>query len=326
MKPFRERNPIPIGIAGLAVLLLGMVAAFNVQHLPFIGGGTTYHAELSDASGLNNGDDVRIAGVKIGQVTGVSLAGDHVDVAFRVDSGADFGTETAASVRIKTLLGQKYLALDPQGPGQLAPGHAIPLSRTEPAFDVPEAFGGLASHIERIDTARLAKSFDTISATFRDSPPQVKATLTGLQRLSTTVASRDAQLRSLLAHADTVTGVLASRDTELVKLIGDGDLLLRMVEARRDAIHRLLVQTTALSRQLVGLVRDNQAQLAPALAHLQQVVDILQRNESAIDHSIKLLGPFVRNFTDTLGNGRWFDTIVANLPPTPVTIGPGSSG
>jgi phospholipid/cholesterol/gamma-HCH transport system substrate-binding protein len=325
MTPFRERNPVPIGIVGLALLLVALVAAFNVQDLPLIGGGTTYHAELTDASGLTKGDDVRIAGVKVGQVESVRLAGDHVDVAFRITSGADFGTQTSAAVRIKTLLGQKYLALDPAGPGQLSSSTPIPLARTQPAFDVPQAFAGLSSTIDRIDTAQLAKSFDTIAATFKNSPPQVKAALTGLQRLSRTIASRDDQLRQLLQHADTVTGVLASRDAEVLKLVNDGDLLLKTVESRRAAIHRLLTQTTALSDQLVGLVRDNQAQLQPSLAHLAQVESILQSNEANLDRTIKLLAPFVRNFTDTLGNGRWFDTIVANLPPAPDSPGIGSS-
>ena len=326
MTPFRERNPVPIGIAGLLALALALVAAFNVQSLPFIGGGTTYHAQLSDASGLAKGDDVRVAGVKVGQVTSVSLDGDHVDVAFRVDRGRHFGSRTGASVRIKTLLGQKYLAVEPDGPGRLSPSQAIPLSRTRPAFDVPAAFQGLASRIDRIDTRQLAASFDTIAATFRNSPPEVKAALTGLQRLSRTIASRDDQLHELLRHADGVTGVLAARDAELVKLIDDGDLLLRVVEQRRAAIHRLLVGTTALSRQLVGLVRDNQAQMGPALAHLNDVLAILRRNEANIDRTLTVLAPFVRNFTDALGNGRWFDTIVANVPPAPDSPGLGSSG
>jgi phospholipid/cholesterol/gamma-HCH transport system substrate-binding protein len=325
MKPFRERNPIPIGIVGLALLVLGLVAAFNVQNLPLIGGGTTYHAELADASGLAKGNDVRIAGVKVGRVDSVDLVGDHVDVAFRITSDADFGTETGASVRIKTLLGQKYLALDPKGPGQLSSSTPIPLSRTQPAFDVPQAFAGLSRHIDRIDTAELARSLDTIAATFKNSPPQVKAALTGLQRLSRTVASRDDELRDLLRHADTVTGVLASRDAELVKLIDDGDLLLKTVEARRAAIHRLLTQTSALSNQLVGLVRDNRAQLQPALAHLAQVTSTLQSNEANLDRTIKLLAPFVRDFADTLGSGHWFDTIVANLPPAPDAPGLGAT-
>jgi phospholipid/cholesterol/gamma-HCH transport system substrate-binding protein len=326
MTPFRERNPVPIGIAGLLVLALALVAAFNVQRLPLIGGGTTYHAELSDASGLGKGDDVRVAGVKVGQVTGIRLAGDHVDVAFRVRDGLRLGTRTGASVRIKTLLGQKYLAVEPDGPGRLPAGAAIPVARTRPAFDVPQAFQGLASRIDRIDTEQLARSFDTIAATFKDSPPEVTSALTGLQRLARTIASRDDQLRELLRHADGVTGVLAARDAELVKLVDDGDLLLRVVEQRRAAIHRLLVGTTALSRQLVGLVRDNQARLGPALAHLHQVVAILQRNEASIDRTLKVLAPFVRNFADALGNGRWFDTIVANIPPAPDSPGVGGGG
>ena len=327
MTPFRERNPMPIGIAGLLALFLALLAAFNVQRLPLIGaGGTTYRAELSDASGLAAGDDVRIAGVKVGRVSGLALAGGHVVVSFRVDSGTRLGDATGASVRIKTLLGQKFLALAPAGSGRLSPDRPIPLARTRAAFDVPQAFSGLADRVQRIDTGQLARSFDTISTAFRDAPPEVASALTGLQRLSRTVASRDEQLRTLLRHADAVTGVLADRNTELVRLIDDGDLLLRTVEQRRAAIHRLLVGVDTLSRQLVGLVGDNRAQLAPALAHLQRVVTILRTNEANIDRTVKLLAPFVRGFSDALGTGHWFDTVVANLPPSSNAPGPGGTG
>ena len=68
--------------------------AFRAQDLPVIGGGDTYYAAFSEAGGLKANDEVRIAGVRVGKVEAVELAGDHVRVTFRVaDSG--FGHETA---------------------------------------------------------------------------------------------------------------------------------------------------------------------------------------------------------------------------------------
>jgi phospholipid/cholesterol/gamma-HCH transport system substrate-binding protein len=314
VKPFRERNPVTVGAVGIIVLLLMFYAAFNAAKLPIIGGGTSYAADFSDLSGLNKGDDVRVAGVKVGHVTGYSLeGGNYVRVTFDISSDIDLGDATRAAIKIKTLLGQKYLALDPQGLGEL--DGDIPLERTTAPFDVPAAFQGLASTVGDIDTKLLAKSFDTISTTFDNSPKSVKAALSGLSRLSHTVSSRDAQLQSLLRHADGVTNVLDQRRGEVQSLIDDGDLLLQMVERRRAAIHELLVNTSALANQLTGLVRDNQAQLHPTLTHLSQVVHILKKNQTNIDKGIQVLAPFVRDFANTLGNGRWFDTIIFNLPP-----------
>jgi phospholipid/cholesterol/gamma-HCH transport system substrate-binding protein len=314
MTPFRERNPAIIGAAGIVVLLLIFVLAFNSSKLPFIGGGTTYAADFTDLSGLVKGNDVRVAGVKIGTISGTELKNGYVRVTFKV-KGADLGSETTAAIRIRTLLGLKYLSLDPAGPGELSTKHDIPLSRTTTPFDVPQAFEHLASDVGSINTAELAKSFDAISSTFHNSPAFVKQALSGLSRLSETVASRDAVLHDLLNRADSVTNVLASRDQQVRSLIDDGDLLLQTVQARRAAIHSLLVHTSVLAQQLIGIVRDNRAQIHPALTRLHEVVAILHRNQHNLDVGLKVLAPFVRDFANTLGNGEWFDTVVYNLPP-----------
>lgn len=318
MIPFRDRNPVTIGAAGLTALALLTVAAFNADSLPLIGDGETYSAAFSEAGGLKPGDEVRIAGVKVGKVDEVDLDGDHVKVVFRVKGDPAFGTRTGAAIRIKTILGAKYLALEPKGSGQLAPGSEIPLSRTTPAYDVVAAFSDLTTTTEQVDTERLAKALDTLSATFEDSPAEVRASLEGLSRISRTVASRDQQLRELLAHANGVSGVLAARSGEFSKLVKDGDALFTEIARRRAAIHALLKSSAALGIQLSGLVRDNKAEIGPALEGLNQVVAMLERNQASLDRSIKLMAPYVRVFTNTLGNGRWFDSYIQNMVAAPV--------
>lgn len=326
MIPFRERNPVTIGAAGLTTLALLIAAAFNVESLPLIGGGDTYSAAFSEAGGLRPGDEVRIAGVKTGKVDAVELAGDHVKVTFRVEGDPELGTRTGASIRIKTILGAKYLALEPEGTGRLKPGSEIPLSRTVPAYDVVEAFSDLTTTTEQIDKQQLATALDTLSTTFEDSPAEVKASIQGLSKISRTVASRDEALRELLDHANGVTGVLAARKGEFSKLVKDGDKLFKEIESRRKVIHALLKSSVALGIQLSGLVGDNRAAIGPALTRLNTVVKMLERNQASLDRSVQLLAPFARVFTNTLGNGRWFDSYIQNLvAPTPVTPRTGGS-
>jgi phospholipid/cholesterol/gamma-HCH transport system substrate-binding protein len=318
MTPFRERNPIIIGAIGLAVIAAMLLLAFNTDRLPLLGG-RQHSAALSEAGGLKPGDDVRIAGVKVGKVTAVDLEGAHVRVDFSVNRSTELGSTTRAAVRIKTILGQKFLALDPSGKSALA--KEIPLSRTTPAYDVVDAFSDLATTAEDINTDQLATSLDTIADTFRDSPAEVRAAVEGLGRLSHTVASRDDQLRSLLAHANGVTGVLSDRNAQIVSLLSDGDLLLQELRKRRADIHTLLVNTATLADQLTGLVRDNREAIRPALAHLKNVLAVLETNQANLDRSITLLAPFVRVFANTTGNGRWFDTFIQNLVPVPGGVG-----
>src|SRR5690606_15385444 len=118
--PFRERNPVIIGTISLATLLLLLVAAFRAGDLPIIGGGETYHARFTEAGGLRAGDEVRIAGVRVGEVQEITLAGHEVDVEFKVEKASELGAETGAEIRVKTLLGAMFLALEPAGSGELA--------------------------------------------------------------------------------------------------------------------------------------------------------------------------------------------------------------
>ena len=104
MKPLSERNPIAVAIVGLVLLAVIAFLVFDSANLPIIGGGTGYTAYFAEDAGLQPGNEVRIAGVVVGRVTGVSLAGNKVAVAFKV-KGAWVGNETKAAIKIKTLLG-----------------------------------------------------------------------------------------------------------------------------------------------------------------------------------------------------------------------------
>src|SRR3954449_5052916 len=242
MTPFREQNKTVIGAVGLLLILLLLALAFSADKLPIIGGGSVYKAAFSEAAGLQPNDEVRVAGVKVGKVTAVDLEGDHVLVHFRVKN-ADFGKQSRADIRIKTVLGRKFLMLTPDGPGQLSSSDVIPMSRTSSPYDVSAAFQGLASTVGQIDTQQLEKSFSTLADTFRDTPDEVRTSLTGLSRLSRTIASRDDQLKVLLQRSRTVTAVLSQRDEDLTAFMADASLILTEIRARREAIHQLLVTT-----------------------------------------------------------------------------------
>jgi phospholipid/cholesterol/gamma-HCH transport system substrate-binding protein len=314
MKPLSERNPILVALAGLAILAGIALLTFDSANLPIIGGGTGYTAYFAEAAGLQPGNEVRVAGVIVGHVTGVSLAGNKVAVSFKVKD-AWIGNDTTAAIKIKTLLGDKYLAVDPQGTQSLNPSTPIPLSRTTSPFDVTQAFQGVGQQISEINTAQLAKSLETFSAAFSGTPPYVRSALHGLASLSRAVASRDAQVTSLLAEAKNVTGTLAGQDSNFTKLLGDGNLLLSELRERQTAIHSLLTGTEALSAQLSGLVNDDQARLTPALQALDQVTSILEQNQANLTKALKLAGPYYRLLGNTLGSGRWLDSYLCGIIP-----------
>lgn len=312
MKSFQERNHAVIAVVGLVTMVLAFFAAFNAESLPVIGGGTTYSAYFGEAGGLKAGNQVRIAGVRVGKVTHISLDKDKVKVDFQVKD-AWMGDQTTAAIKIKTMLGQKFLALNPGGSAKLDPSQPIPLKRTTTPYDVNAALSDLSTTVTEIDTARMAKGFAVLADTFKNTPKSVRTMVDGLSALSRTVSSRDAQLQALLKNTSDVTGTLASSNADFGRLIDDGDLLLAELAKRRDAVGKMLAGTASLGVQLQGLVKDNEKALAPALAKLDKVSKILSVNQDHLERAVKMLGPYYSMVTSSMGNGAWLDAYVCGL-------------
>lgn len=330
MKPLKERNRAAVGAVALVVIAVVALAAFHAEDLPLIGGGTEYSARFAESAGLNVGDEVRVAGIKVGKVTDVGLERGKVAVWFRV-AGVRVGDQSGASIEIKTLLGEKYLAVHPAGTRALDPDVPIPVSRTTTPYQIPDALGDLTHTVEQVDTGQLAQSFRVLAGTFANTPGQFGKTLDGLSRLSQTIASRDQALRSLLAGASNVSGVLANRNDQVRKLISDGSALLGELQRRRDAITALLKGTQYLADQLRGLVEDNKEQLHPALKELDGVTAMLARNQDALARGVAAMAPYIRTFSNVVGNGRWFDGYLCGLVTPTINAGalqfnPGSCG
>lgn len=314
MKPMRERNPLIVAVVGLAILAGLGTAAYAADDLPVVGGGTTYTADFTESAGLVPGNEVRVAGVDVGKVTGVALDRGHVKVTFRVKH-TWIGDASTASIMIKTLLGAKYLAVDPLGTAKQDPSKRIPAGRTTSPYDVTQAFDQLGTTFGQIDTDQLAKSLQSISDTFRNTPPSVRQAVTGLSALSQTISSRDARIASLLAGTRRISGTLADQNASFEALLRDGNLLLGELQHRRNSIHALLIGTQQLSQQLSGLVQDDEKQLGPTLRALDQVTSMLQRNQGSLDKALAVAGPYYRLIGNATGNGRWIDSYLCGIVP-----------
>ncbi|WP_171048324.1 MCE family protein [Nocardia cyriacigeorgica] len=309
-----KRSPAFIGVLGLVMVLLVTMSAFFLDRLPIIGAGISYSAEFSEAAGLDRGDEVRVAGVKVGSVSGVRLDGDRVVVDFRTRD-TWIGDETTASIQIKTLLGQKYLALDPQGSRVADPSERIPLSRTVSPYDVIDAFSDAARTLDEIDTTQLATSMRVLSDAFAATPPHIRSAINGVTRLSNTVAKRDDELRKLFAATKKTTQVLADRNAEFERLLTSGGQLFAELNIRQQAISQLLAGAQTVSTELSALVADNEKQIGPALTNLQAAIDLLNANQANITKTLELAAPFYGLYANVLGTGRWFDAVIVNITP-----------
>ena len=316
-RSYSDVRILRLGAITLVVMLVVMAAAFNLSRFPGFRG-STYRAEFSDASGLHRGNMVQIGGIRVGRVQDVGLEDSNtVVVTFEVDNDIDLGTESRASIEVLSLLGEKYLDVQPAGSGRLSADDVIPVDRTESAYDIVGVFGDLTTTTERIDTDRLSTALDVVADTTDRAAPEIQQSFRGISRLSQSVASRDQQIQALLSSAQGVSKVLADRSEDLVDLMKHSDLVLQEVRRRKEAIHLLLVNARDLADELRGVAEDNQAQLAPALAEVHDLLALLNSKDDELRATLRALGPYVSILGNIIGTGPWFDAYASNLAAIP---------
>ncbi len=307
-----KRSARSVGVLGIVVLLMLTLSAFYLKDLPMVGAAPQYTVQFSEAAGVKAGNEVRVAGVKVGEVTDVRLDGDKVLMRMRVEN-TWIGDKTQATIQIKTVLGQKYIALNPKGTKLANPRDT--LTDTVAPYDVLEAFGDAANQIENVNTDQVAKALGQLSDVFTANADDIGPAMDGISRLSKTIASRDDEVQRLLEATKGSSKILADRNEEFVKLIAGAGVLLKELNTRQQSISALLASTETLSTSLTGIVRDNEKQIGPVLDSLSKVTALLTRQNSNLRKSIQNLAPFYKLYANVLGNGRWFEATVTNLLP-----------
>lgn len=313
MKSFGERNQFAVGAVGLAIIAAIVLGALNYDKLPFLSQGKNYSAYFAEASGIRDGATVQVSGMRVGSVSGVELDGQRVLVTFKIDGDVRIGDRSEAAVKTKSLLGTKYLEVTPRGDGWQ--DGTIPLDRTTPAYQLPDALGDLSATISGLNTNQLSDSLRVLSETFADTPPELRVAIEGVSRFSETLNERDAELRSLLGNANKATTVLAERSDQIVGLVRNSNALLAELQAQSAALDAISGNISALSRQLRGFIAENDETLKPAIDKLNGVLTILDNRKERLQKSLKLMGDYAMSLGESVSGGPFFKSYVANLLP-----------
>lgn len=322
MKSFRDRNPYVVGIFSV-LTILGIVGfAFSIGILQLFKSKYQASAVFSDAAGIKRGDDVKMAGIKIGLVTGIGpdRINGNVIVEFQVDSGVKVADNATAEIALETLLGTRFLRLGgPVRPPYLhdldKDRRRVPRERTKTPFEVFELTKTATTNIDATDTEKLNKLITSLADITAGQKEEVAQLLTGITELSETLNSRDAQLRSLLDRAEKLTGVLAEKDQTLVALVDQSARILELIDARRGDISTMLREGNALVDELARLIGVNRAQLDVLLKGLHPVVERVEANQAALDRAAGIVGPGALALGIAPAHGPWQDIYIQSVGP-----------
>ncbi|WP_052742734.1 virulence factor Mce family protein, partial [Mycobacterium nebraskense] len=313
MRSHAERNRLIIGAAGIVTIAVLVLAAMQIQNLPFLDQGKSVSAYFADAGGLRTDNTVEVSGYPVGKVSSIELDGPGVLVKFHIDNNIQLGSRTEVAIKTKGLLGSKFLDVMPRGEGRL--DGPIPIERTMSPYQLPDALGDLATTISGLNTNRLSESLDTMAQTFADTPAYFRNALKGVSRLAQTLDERDTQLRGLLDNAAKATGVLAKRTDQIVTLVRDTNALLAQLRTQSAALDQLWTNISSVSRQLQGFIAENRQQLRPTLDKLNGVLSIIENRKERVQKAIPLINSYVMSLGESLSSGPFFKAYVVNLLP-----------
>jgi phospholipid/cholesterol/gamma-HCH transport system substrate-binding protein len=316
MLKYRAANLIRPGIIGTVLILLIIAIGLQPERLWSWATAVRYHATFAEAGGLVVGNEVRTSGMKVGSVTGVALHDNTVLVTFSIDGKVRLGSDSTAHIRTGTLLGQRILAVESAGSGRLNPSDVIPMSRTSSPYSLTQAVSDLTTNTAGTDTNAVNQSLDTLSDTLDQIAPQLSGTFDGLSRVSRALNGRNGTLRELLRSAGQVSGVLGERSQQLNTLILNANDLVGVLADRREAIVELISSTSAVARQLSGLVADNERELAPALDKLNSVTAMLEKNRDNIGKALPGLAKYQITQGEAVSNGFYYNAYEPNLVPS----------
>jgi len=248
-----------------AVIGLALFTAFSVTVTWLVfatlqrnvaGPTNTYSALFSDVSGLKDGDDVRVAGVRVGRVDKIELIGRQAKVTFRVQRDQTLFTNTVASVTYQNIIGQRYLGLiDGNGVGQELPnGGQIPRDRTTPSFDISYMLNGFEPLFTELDPQQVDNLTNAVVQAFQGDQSSLLTLTTQASALAATLAGPDQVLGDLIANMDRLMVTLAAQSTHLKTMLHQSQSALVTLSERRGELIASMGSITATVQRLSQIV------------------------------------------------------------------------
>ena len=328
MRSFRDRNPYAVGLVCTVVIgaITGMAFLVGLLHLLE----DTYEMEgtFTDGAGLRGGDEVKLAGVKVGRVTSIEADREHglVKVEWVVNRGVDIMDGAGADIALETLLGSKFIRItDPtEGADLMADlpreDRVIPVERTTTPVDVFDLTREATVRIEATDNERLNQLVTQLADITEGKRATITDLIDSVDVLASAINEREGQLDELLTSADELAANLAEKDQTLVALIDSSRTVLDFLIQRRDQLATALGAGSDAVRSLSVLIDTNAAELDAILDDLHPTLATVQSNLPDLNRALAYAGPAFYGQALAGTHGPWQDIYIAALGPDIIGI------
>ena len=292
----------------VTTLATGVLVA-TIGNLTFAGA-STYKAVFADATGVNKGDDIRVAGVKVGTVKEVEITDrTRALITFSVDDTTSVTEATHATIKYRNLVGQRYIALNQEvgSSSKLSEGATIPIARTAPALDLTVLFNGFKPLFQALSPADINQLSYEIVQVFQGEGGTLESLLAHTASVTSTLADRDQVISDLVDNLSEVLDHVADRDEQLNQLITTFRQFVGGLNSDREAILGSLDQISELSVQTASLVKGIRGPLVDDIANLRKLTANIQRNRGELDRALQVLPIKLEKVGRTAIYGSWFN-------------------
>ncbi|MFC4007427.1 MlaD family protein [Nonomuraea purpurea] len=322
LKSFRDRNRIAVGLVSVVTLGTILVATFLVGNLGLLEGGYSMSGIFVDSGGLRTGNDVRVAGVRVGKVTEVraDYAQGHVVVTWKVDDGVRLGRGTRADIALSNLLGGRYVKLSGAGAApyldQLPEAQRrIPVERTGVPTLINDAVKDATRLVERLDTDAIDDLLTEVAKVDLSKRGRVTRLLRNIGDLSDTISKSEPQLQKLLDNGDRIMKVLERKDEQLTRLIDAIEVMLSELRRRRSELRTLLGDGSDLVRSTTRLINEHERSLVRVLDDNAAITTRLSGSNEQLNSLLAWAGPTFSGLSTMGGQGPWLEAIASGLGP-----------
>jgi phospholipid/cholesterol/gamma-HCH transport system substrate-binding protein len=286
----------------------------------------SYKAIFSDVTGLNSGDDVRIAGVRVGSVEGINIIDrNHAEVTFSASTSAFLNKSETATIRYRNLVGQRYLSLaEGSGPATPLPSNGsgvIPLSQTFPALDLTVLFNGFKPLFAALSPADINQLSYEMIQVFQGEGNNLNGLLQTTASITSALADRDQVIGSLITNLNTVLGTVNQRNSEFNNLITQFQTFLRGLVKDKDALLGPLDSISQLTTQTADLVAGARPGFVQDIKGLRALAGNLNRNAALIDKELQILPIKLNKIGRTAEYGSFFNFYLCQLQGHVIGLG-----
>ncbi|RMI30323.1 MlaD family protein [Nocardia stercoris] len=276
----------------------------------------SYSAIFSDVLGLRVGDDVRMAGVRVGRIDGIDFTdGYQARVDFRMEADQHITDTTKALVRYQNLIGQRYVALVAGAdPGHRVPaGSQIPVQRTEPSFDVSALLSGFEPLFSVLQPQQINDLSETLIQALQGNQVSLSNLITQAATLASTFGQRDKILGDVLTNLGSVVSGLAHRSGDLETLITQTRALMDGLYAQGESLKSSVTRVATSTDSLVSLLAQVKPGMATAQDNATAGVELLLANGAALDRAAVQLPDFLNGLARFTSYGTYGNAYICRL-------------